>query len=223
MFSIKICGITRIVDARIATLAGADAIGLNFYEYSSRFVDLVTAEKIAADPQTRACKVGVFVNATAEVVAQTADRLRLDWIQLHGDEPPEFVSALAPRRVIKAFRVGADGLAAAGDHLAACRALGRLPDAVLLDAFQSGEYGGTGQTADWSVIGAGLPVLGGIPLVLAGGLTPFNVEDAVGLVHPAAVDTASGVESKPGIKDPLLVRAFVNTARKALAQLGPAH
>jgi len=104
------------------------------------------------------------------------------------------------------------------DYLESCRSLGKLPDAILIDACQPGEYGGTGTVVDWEAVSRGRAALRDAPpLVLAGGLTPFNVSDAILAVRPAAVDTASGVESKPGAKDPLLVRAFVSAARKSFA------
>jgi phosphoribosylanthranilate isomerase len=205
------------VDARIAALAGADAIGLNFYEYSARCIPVAIAEQIAAEVRNRAVKVGVFVNASAEKIVETTDRVKLDWVQLHGDEPPEMLLALGTRQVIKAFRIKEGDLNAAVSYLDECRRLGRLPDAVLLDSYQEGEYGGTGAVADWKAIGDAKSALGDLPLILAGGLTPFNVEEAIRTVSPVAVDTASGVESKPGQKDPMLLRAFVSAARKGFA------
>ncbi len=205
------------MDARIATLAGADALGLNFYEYSSRCIPIAVAEQIAAEARDRSVKVGVFVNAAVEKVIETADRVKLDWVQLHGDEPPEMIAALGSRQVIKAFRIKGGDLSAAVSYLDECRRLGRLPDSVLLDGYQEGEYGGTGTVADWKAIGDARSVLGDLPLILAGGLTPFNVEEAIKAVRPVAVDTASGVESKPGQKDPMLLRAFVSAARKGFA------
>lgn len=220
MFRIKICGITRPVDARIVALAGADAMGLNFFPESSRYVDLPTAAKIVADLRGPVAKVGVFVNCRIEEVQLTADQLELDWIQLHGDEPPELLGKLAGRQVLKAFRVGPDGLQPVAAYLDECQRLGRLPNAVLIDGLQEGQYGGTGVTTDWQALSAHRELLRGLPVVLAGGLTPFNVTEAIAATRPNAVDTASGVESKAGLKDPMLVRAFVNSSRKAFQEMG---
>lgn len=205
------------MDARIAALAGADAIGLNFYEYSSRCIPVAVAEQICAEVRERSAKVGVFVNAAVDTIVETADHVKLDWVQLHGDEPPEMLVALGSRRLIKAFRIKDGDLSAAVAYLDECRRLGRLPDAVLLDGYQEGEFGGTGTVADWTAIGDARSKLGDMPLILAGGLTPFNVDEAIKTVRPNAVDTASGVESKPGQKDPMLLRAFVSAAKKGFA------
>lgn len=205
------------MDARIAALAGADAIGLNFYEYSSRCIPVAVAEQICAEVRERSAKVGVFVNAAVDTIVETADHVKLDWVQLHGDEPPEMLVALGSRRLIKAFRIKDGDLSAAVAYLDECRRLGRLPDAVLLDGYQEGEFGGTGTVADWTAIGDARSKLGDMPLILAGGLTPFNVDEAIKTVRPNAVDTASGVEAKPGVKDPMLLRAFVSAAKKGFA------
>lgn len=218
MFQIKICGVTRPSDVRLAALAGADAIGLNFHPASPRYVDLATADKIVSAFPPGVAKVGVFVNAGADQIRGLADRLGLDWIQLHGDEPPEMLSRLGDRQVLRAFRFSEHGAAAIPRYLELCRSAGRMPDAILVDACQPGEYGGTGVTADWKVIAEIREVFAPLPWVLAGGLTPFNVQDAVAAARPWAVDVASGVESRPGVKNPLLVRAFVAAAQKAFAE-----
>lgn len=203
----------------MVALAGADAVGLNFYPESPRFIDSEAAEKIVAVLPDRIAKVGIFVNASADEVLKTSDRLKLDWIQLHGDEPPETLVELGSRSVVRAFRFGQDGYAEIAQYLEACQRAARLPEAVLVDARREGEFGGTGETVEWSAVDAGRTAFGNLPLVLAGGLTPFNVSEAIAAAKPIAVDTASGVESKPGNKDPMLVRAFVNAARKAFEAL----
>ncbi|MEX0641511.1 MAG: phosphoribosylanthranilate isomerase, partial [Pirellulales bacterium] len=142
MFTIKICGITSAADARLAVDAGADAIGINFYAASPRFVPPEQALHIAA-AATGVVRVGVFVNADAETVCGVFDGVSLDAIQLHGDEPPEFLTQLGRRPVMRAFLVGADGLRLVREYLNECRALGVLPRAVLLDAHVPGEFGGT--------------------------------------------------------------------------------
>ncbi len=217
MFQIKICGIRSVRDARFASLAGADAIGLNFYAKSPRFVDLENAELVVPAIPKSVTKVGVFVNESAEEINAISSRLELDYVQLHGDEPAEFLADVTQAKVIRAFRCGDDGFTPIANYLEACQALGRLPDAVLLDAHQPGEYGGTGQAIDWASVAENRQILAGAPLVLAGGLTPFNVAEAIHATHPNAVDVASGVESAPGTKDLLLIRAFCSAAKKAFA------
>jgi phosphoribosylanthranilate isomerase len=217
MFQIKICGITNVADAEAAVEAGADAIGLNFYSASSRFVDRVVARSIVAAVGNRVCKVGVFVNAPVEEVMTSCDDLRLDLVQLHGDERPDVLRRLAPRPVMKAFRIGADGLAPVRHWFEVCQRMSLFPQRVLLDAFRPGQYGGTGQTTDWPMAAAYAQTPGLPPLVLAGGLTPANVAEAIRVVQPAAVDTAGGVESAPGRKDTTKMRDFIVAARAAWA------
>lgn len=220
MFRIKICGVTTAKDAQLIALAGADAIGLNFHPASARYVDPAAAQKIAAVISPKLARVGVFVNSSAESILELADLLKLDWIQLHGDEPPEFLDKLKGRSILKAFRIAQDGWSHVDRFLQECKQRGVLPSAVLVDSAPPGEFGGSGQTLDWNEIQTGQSVLSGLPLVLAGGLTPFNVTDAISLVKPAAVDVASGVESKPGIKDLMLIRAFITSAKKAFDTVG---
>jgi phosphoribosylanthranilate isomerase len=217
MFRIKICGITNVDDARAVAAAGADAVGLNFYPESPRCVDPEQARQIVDALPDELVKVGLFVNAPREEVCRTFDRLGLDLIQLHGDELPEFLTRLGDRPVIRAFRLGQSGLDPLHRYLDDCRRLECVPRLVLVDAWVKENYGGTGQVADWQVIkefpaGKACP-----PLVLAGGLTPENVAEAIRTVRPAAVDTASGVESSPGRKDPEAVEAFVSAGRRAFA------
>lgn len=220
VFRIKICGITSPEDAALAADAGADAIGLNFYPPSPRFVDESVARRIVEALPDGVARVGVFVNAPVEQVLRRAEQLRLDWVQLHGDESPSFVAAVAPRRVVRACRLGPEGLAALVDYLAQCQELGAMPSAVLVDACLPGQFGGTGQTADWDAL-AGYRSLHMRPaLLLAGGLTAENVAAAIAAVRPDGVDTASGVESSPGRKDAARMRAFVAEARAAFARLG---
>ena len=216
MFSIKICGITNVKDGQLAALAGADAIGLNFYEDSPRFVNAEIAGKLSQVVPAKVQRVGLFVNAAAELINQHCEALRLDFIQLHGDEPPEFLAELCDVPIVRAFRFGGDNMDEIAAYLDACS---RAPTAVLIDAKIEGEFGGTGEAVDWESLAAAKEQLGDMPLVLAGGLDPFNVEEAVETVRPSAVDTASGVESKAGSKDPMLMRAFVNAAKRALQAL----
>jgi phosphoribosylanthranilate isomerase len=219
-FSIKICGITRPEDAVAAAEAGADAIGLNFYPKSPRCVSLEQARAIVDVLPAGVAKVGVFVNATSCSVSATAHRLGLDLVQLHGDESPEYLAELGGLEVVRAFRCGPDGLTAVHTYLGRCQKIGWMPRMVLCDAYQQDAYGGTGKVVDWEAVAnyngaAGLPAL-----VLAGGLTPENVGEAIRIVRPAGVDTASGVELQPGVKDPDRTRRFVEAAREAFASLG---
>ncbi len=213
MFRIKICGITNASDAQIVVQAGADAVGLNFYPASPRFIIRSTARHICRVLPTEIVKVGVFVNAEAKEVCQTFEELHLDLIQLHGDETAEFIAQLGNRPVMRAFRLGPKGLRPIFAYLEDCKQLGCVPKLVLFDAISKEAYGGTGETADWSVCRQYLSHEGFPPLVLAGGLTQSNVAQAIDRVRPAAVDTASGVESSPGRKDPAAVIAFVQAAQ----------
>jgi len=216
MFKIKICGITSVEDAVVAAAAGADALGFNFYAKSPRFLHPELANRVVKSTPRGVVRVGLFVNATATEVCSAFDSLRLDLIQLHGNEPPEYIAQLQGRSVLRAFRVGPEGLRPVLDYLAHCQSLHAVPQCVLLDAYAPGEFGGTGKIGDWTAA-AGYAAMPEVPpLVLAGGLTPANVAEAIRSVHPAAVDTASGVESSPGHKDPALVEAFVREAGRAM-------
>ncbi len=217
MFHIKICGITNPEDAVAASHAGADALGFNFYPGSKRYLTLQNAVDVVRVVPTRVARVGVFVDARAEQIVAAVERLALDWVQLHGNEPPEFVSCIpAEVLLMRACRMGPQGLPDVEEDLRRCRAAGRVPDAVLIDAQVAGEYGGTGMQADWEALVDWRSKLESVPLVLAGGLKPENVAVAIGLVAPAAVDTASGVESAPGRKDPQCMQQFVAAARAAV-------
>jgi phosphoribosylanthranilate isomerase len=218
MFHIKICGITSVDDAQVAARAGADAIGLNFWPQSKRHVRPKSAREISAALPSGVARVGVFVNATAEDIASIADQVGLDWIQLHGDESFELLAKLPPRLpILRAFRCAEAGLLPLQHYLLESRGHGRGPDAVLIDADAAGEFGGTGRRADWMRIAQERSLLGELPLILAGGLTPLNVAAAIDAVRPDGVDVASGVECRPGIKDPALVEQFVAAARAGLA------
>lgn len=217
MFRIKICGIKTVADAEAAIDAGADAIGLNFYAPSPRSIDRATAREIVKAVGDRVCKVGLFVNAPVDEIIATADELGLDLIQLHGDERAGHLRGLAPRPVMKALRLGPDGLASVRSWLDETMRSALFPQLLLLDGFKPGQYGGTGAVADWSQAAAYSRTSNVPPLVLAGGLTPENVGDAIRAVRPAAVDTAGGVESSPGVKDAAKMRAFVAAAKTAFA------
>jgi phosphoribosylanthranilate isomerase len=218
MFRIKICGITNVDDARVASEAGADAIGLNFYMQSKRFVDVMAARQIAESLPPNVTKVGVFVNSDAALIAAMVAEVGLDCVQLHGDEPADLPARLALQLpVVRAFRCGGAGLAPLVDHLAACRSAGRVPDALLLDADASGQFGGTGRIADWNRIASERHLVEHAKILLGGGLNPANVAEAIRVVRPHGVDVASGVEREPGRKDATLVQEFVANAHVALA------
>lgn len=183
--------------------AGVDAIGLNFWPRSVRRCSEQTARQIADAVAGRALLVGVFVDAQEEEITRLRAALDLGCVQLHGAEPPALVARFLPH-AYKALRVRDAGVLAEartfpGEH-------------VLLDAYVPGAPGGTGATFDWNLAAQ---VARERKLTLAGGLTPRNVADAVRAVRPYCVDTASGVESAPGVKDPQLVRAFVAGAKSA--------
>lgn len=225
---IKICGITRTDDAIAAMQAGVDAIGLNCFAESKRFVSVDQAisiasalrEAAAAQPTQRLPElIGVFVNAAADTIVETVRAIGLTGVQFHGDETPEQIQQCMERlrgtKCIRALRVSADRIA---DCLASVNVLQRLirPDAIVLDAFVPGQYGGTGRTVDPSVPAA-WRLTPRPPLVLAGGLTPENVARVISATAPWGVDTASGVETSPGIKDHTKVRHFIEAARRASA------
>ncbi len=208
---IKFCGITRLDDAELAVSAGAWAIGLIFWPRSPRRCELDAAGEIAGAVKRRAEVAGVFVNATLDHVAATADAVGLTMLQLHGDEGPAYCSEAARRtgcKVIKAVRVrtGADLRALAAFHT----------DYHLLDSYVAGLPGGTGETFSWDIVrGNWIPTRPRVPVILSGGLNPDNVADAIAAVHPYAVDVASGVELSPGRKDPEKLVAFAEAVKAA--------
>jgi phosphoribosylanthranilate isomerase len=211
---IKFCGITTPEDAREAAKLGAWAIGLNHWAESPRRCEPAVAAEIGAELRRRLEVVGVFVNAPLAEIARAAEDESLTMLQLHGDEGPAFCREAARRTglpVIKALRVrsSADVQAAeafrTGFHL--------------LDAHRPGLPGGTGESFDWE-LAAGRR--SSVPMILAGGLDPDNVAEAIATVHPFAVDVASGVEASPGIKDHARMAAFAENAGLASADSGAA-
>ncbi len=227
MFRVKICGITRPSDAEAAAGFGADAIGLNFWPNSRRAVTIDVARTVLAVVPEHVCRVAVVVNPTLGQVERLLGELPIDLLQLHGDEPPELAHeigalAMAPRRgILRAFRVDED-VAAVNDFVRRCGALGvGSLSGVLFDAAAGADYGGTGRKGNWGVARTWVQAHPELPLVLAGGLNPENVAEAIHTVGPAAVDTASGVESSPGVKDPEKMRLFIAAALGAWsAKLG---
>jgi phosphoribosylanthranilate isomerase len=209
----KVCGITLPEWACAAAEAGADAIGLVFAE-SPRRVGLDEAAEIVAALPPWVAAVGVFVDASPEDIRETAAAARLTAVQLHGDRPPEILSELRGIKTVKAFRVGGPtDVEAAREWHEACATLGSRPDAYLVDArVEGGPAGGTGHKADWAAARE-LAEAGLRPLILAGGLGPENVAEAIRTVRPWGVDGSSRLESEPGMKDPSRIRAFLDAVR----------
>jgi phosphoribosylanthranilate isomerase len=200
---VKTCGMTNLADAMAAVAAGADALGFIFYERSPRAVPMSTAAEIIRALPPFITSVGVFVDAPAPEIVQAIAGCRLDAIQLHGNETPEFCAQFAGVKVVKAFRMENEA------------SLAELPrystSAWLLDTYHAGQHGGTGKRFDWTLAQKAVQL--GRPVILAGGLTPDNVREAVRSVRPYAVDVSSGVESSPGKKDHARVQAFIRQAK----------
>ena len=200
---VKICGVTRLEDALLAVRLGADALGFNFWPGSRRLLAPAAAREIVRRLPPLVTAVGVFVDPSRDEVLRAVAASGVQVAQLHGDEPPALCSAL-PLPVVKAIRVRD---AAALEALAAYDGLAGL----LLDAPSPG-FGGSGATFDWTLAAAAAAAR---PVILAGGLGPANVAEAVRAVRPFAVDVASGVESAPGVKDGELMRRFIEAAKEA--------
>lgn len=202
MTKIKICGIKTIEDALAAINAGADLIGFNFYSRSPRYVEVGMCRNIMSVVRQngRARAVGVFVNATVDEILAAMDTLGLSLAQLHGDETPEMMKALEGK-AFKAFRGIPENITGFERQDAPM---------FLVDASVIGMYGGSGITADWE---GAAELAEKYPLLLAGGLTPENVADAVRHVRPWGVDVASGVESAPGVKDAEKMKMFVDAVK----------
>jgi len=200
---VKICGMTRRQDADFAAKSGADAIGLVFYPPSPRAVSIAQARDVVADLAPFVSVVALFVDPTPELVLECLKALPIDIIQFHGDEPAMFCEQFG-KPYIKAIRMkpGTE-LSALTEHYASAKAL-------LLDAYQPGVPGGTGQTFDWSMI-ADVDM----PLILAGGLNADNVKQAIQQVRPFAVDVSGGVESEKGIKSHEKISAFMREVANA--------
>ncbi len=195
---VKICGITRVEDAIEASRLGADAIGLVFYEKSPRVVTVDQAEKICAALPPFVTPVGLFVNETPQSIKNIMSKLHLQLVQFHGDESPEYCDQFG-FPYLKAIRMKED--------LDAHVEINRFSTAsgVLLDAYSTVARGGTGTVFDWKRV----PLESGRPLILAGGLTPDNVAEAIMTAEPYAVDVSGGVEASPGIKDFKKMAAFM--------------
>jgi phosphoribosylanthranilate isomerase len=221
MTKIKICGIRTLDDALAAVDAGADMLGFNFYKKSVRHVDVGICRGITAAIRGMAYVrfVGVFVNASVAEINAIVGTCGLNLIQLHGDETPEMFAQLAPK-AFKAIRLSTDSETDSRTITDFAKLRQGIAPALLVDAAVKGVYGGSGVTADWSVAAE---LAKKVPLLLAGGLTPENVSDAVRQVKPWGVDVASGVESRPGVKDEAKIIAFVQAVREAESSEAESH
>lgn len=208
----KICGITRSQDILSVVQAGADAIGFVFFPPSPRYVSPEQAQQLIEDIPPYVQVVGLFVNASADQIQATLDQVALDVIQLHGDETPEqcqHIAQACKRRWYKAIQVRPD-LDVVGE-IQRYQAAGA--SAILLDAWHPELKGGTGHQFDWSKF----PKMN-IPLILAGGLTPENIAEAIETTHAYAVDVSGGVESAKGIKDQQLIERFMQGVQRGSAK-----
>jgi len=207
MTRVKVCGMTSVTDAEQAVEAGAWAIGLIHHSESSRFVEPAVAERIGAALKRRCEIAGVFVNSPLDDVVDAAERESLTLLQFHGEEGPSFCTEAARRtgaKVMRAFRVSSAADVKAAEAF--------RTDFHLFDAYRHGLHGGTGRSFDWELVAGRRSK---VPMVIAGGLTPENVGDAIALARPFAVDVVSGVEAEPGRKDHARVTAFIDAVERA--------
>ena len=201
---IKICGMTDMNDALLAVELGADALGFVFYSKSPRYISVSTAANICNELPPFVAKVGVFVDELEYEIEKALNECLLTALQFHGEEPPGFCQKFAAKS-IKAVRMrGEESLRAAAEYDV---------DALLLDTYTDESRGGTGKTFDWSLAVKAKEI--GLPIILSGGLTTVNVQEAVRRVRPYAVDVASGVEREPGRKDPEKLRRFIELCKSA--------
>tara|TARA_B100002049_G_scaffold170494_1_gene128489 strand:+ start:414 stop:1046 length:633 start_codon:yes stop_codon:yes gene_type:complete len=188
MIPTKICGITNLVDAKVAVENGASAIGFIFYEKSPRAISIENAKLISMQLSYSVGRVGVFVNQNKDFIDKTISEVQLNMIQLHGDESANFCNQFEVP-VFKAVRIKNEASLSVMDQYNVA--------GFLLDTFSNQQYGGTGETFDWSLINEQIDT----PIILSGGLNPDNILDAIDSVNPAAIDVNSGVELSPGKKD----------------------
>ena len=201
---IKICGMTDLNDALLAVELGADALGFIFYSKSPRYINVSAAANICNELPPFVAKVGVFVDELEYEIEKALNECLLNALQFHGEEPPGFCQKFAAKS-IKAVRVrGEESLRAAAEYDV---------DALLLDTYTDESRGGTGKTFDWSLAVRAKEI--GPPIILSGGLTTANVQEAIRKVHPYAVDVSSGVEREPGRKDPEKLRRFIELCKSA--------
>lgn len=215
---VKMCGIKTFDDAMMVVEEGVDIIGFNFYTQSPRYISpgecmrlVVRLETALREEMSRVTMMGVFVNSERDNMHAIFRDCHLDMIQLSGDEPPEVLEQLGERS-FKVLRP-----TSFAEFTGAVERYPRrtMAPAWMIDTFRPGEYGGTGQTADWDLM---RQITQTTPILLAGGLNPGNVGDAIRRINPWGVDVASGVESAPGVKDPQKVRAFIGAVRSAVKE-----
>jgi len=200
---VKICGITNLEDALLCEESGAHLLGFVFYEKSKRFISQEIAYEIIRQLSDKIFKVGVFVNASAETINRCVNELKLDFVQLHGDETPQLAEQI-DTKIIRAFRV---------KDRSSFSAVRNFPGVIpLFDTYKKENYGGTGQTFDWSLIPREL----GKKYLLSGGISVGNIREAVLKTKPYAVDLSSSLESVPGRKDHKKVQAFFSVLHEAL-------
>ncbi|MBN4080939.1 phosphoribosylanthranilate isomerase [Caldithrix abyssi] len=193
MIPTKICGITNLYDAQTAVRHGASAIGFIFYKKSPRAISIAQAKSISNQLSDSVARVGVFVNHTKDFIDRALTEVPLKAIQLHGDESPEFCQRF-DMPIFKALHIQ--------DEKSLSVMSNYNVDGFLLDTFSIDQYGGTGKPFDWSLLKNNQ---NSVPIILSGGLNPDNISEAISLVNPSAVDVNSGVESSPGIKDPIKI------------------
>jgi phosphoribosylanthranilate isomerase len=220
---VKICGIRDTATAENVAKLMPDAIGLNFYSQTPRAVSVVTAAEIVRQLPPKIEPVGLFVNHAVEEIRSICDQCNIRTVQLHGDEPPQLLADLqadtVDLKIIRAYRMGTEGLDPLEKYLADCARLNAKIFACLIDARIEGLYGGSGRTVPWNRLDAEYQPNAWPRMILAGGLTPKNVSKAVGTVRPWGVDVAGGVESSPGEKDLNLIERFITTAREASTEV----
>ena len=224
---IKVCGIRECATAVSVAELGVDAIGLNFYSRSPRSVTREEAIAISNALPKGILRVGVFVNHACSEIESIVSACRLDIVQLHGDERPSFLVELRQKLpdipLIRAWRMPEEGLGDLTKFLEDCRSHQVPLAGCLVDAHVSGLYGGSGKTVPWQRLSEQYSHQSAPPLILAGGLTPANIAEAISVVRPWGVDVASGVESAPGVKDLQLTKQFVENARSAALEQKEFH
>jgi phosphoribosylanthranilate isomerase len=215
-FQVKFCGVTTVEDARQVVQAGADAIGFNFWSRSKRYVAPELAKSIASDLPASCRRIGVFVDEAPQRVAEIVQQVGLDFVKLHGNEQPEEFSEFWAAPIIRA--IAWRGVVEDQQMALAWASAADVPlVAFLVDAYDPVQRGGTGKVARWDLLAPRPKPLDQFPLILAGGLTAQNVAGAIDVVHPSAVDTASGIEDDLGRKDPAKMQDFVAAVRSRLA------